>query len=339
MSTQLVNALDTYDAAGANREDIHDVITMITPDETPAFTLLNKGSRPVDATKHEWTIDDLGTPDTDNANVDGFQYTFDASDTPDKIGNYTQIFDKTALISRTQEAVKKVGRKSDVTRQKMKKGVEIRIDIEATVLSNQASVAGSGAVARRMGGFRAFLATNDSMGSGGSSGGYNSSTGVVDAASNGTQRAFSKALLDDTIENTYKSGGSPKVLMVSPYVKRIFSTIMNDSDVSAFRTAVNGKSPGTIVGAADAYVSDFGLIDVVPNRQMARIGASVARNAFLLDDSKARMGWLRRIQEDKDVQRSGDAVPLVMVGECTLIVDNEKAHGVIADLNGMTSGS
>ena len=31
MSTQLVNALDTYDAAGANREDIHDIVSLITP--------------------------------------------------------------------------------------------------------------------------------------------------------------------------------------------------------------------------------------------------------------------------------------------------------------------
>jgi hypothetical protein len=339
MSTQLVNALDTYDAAGANREDIHDIVSLITPDETPAFTLLNRGSRSVDAAKHEWTIDDLAAPDTDNANVQGFTYTFDASDVPDRVGNYTQIFDKTFLISKTQEAVKKVGRNSDVTRQKMKKGMEIRIDIEAALLSNQASVAGSGSVPPRMAGLRAWLATNDSMGSGGSSGGYNTSTGVVDAATNGTQRAFTKTLLDDTIQSAYTAGGSPKQLMVSPYVKRIFSTFMSDANVAAFRTQLSGEKKGTIYGAADVYVSDFGSIDVIPNRQMARVGASIARNAFLLDEGKARLGWLRKIQEDKDVQRSGDAIPGVMVGEVTLIVDNEAAHGVIADLNGMTVSS
>ena len=67
-----------------------------------------------------------------------------------------------------------------------------------------------------MAGLRAWLASNDSMGTNGSSGGFNSSTGVVDAATNGDQRAFTKTILDGVIETTYKSGGSPKKLMVSP---------------------------------------------------------------------------------------------------------------------------
>ncbi len=337
--TQLTNAYDTYDGAATNREDLHDIISMITPDETPAFTLLNKGARTVKATKAEWPLDALATPDTANANVQAFTYVFDPTAAPSKVGNYTQIFDKTWLVAETQETVDKAGKKSEWAAQKSKRGMEIRIDIEAAILANQASVAGSGSVAPRMAGLRAWLATNDSMGSGGSSGGYNSSTGVVDAATNGTQRAFTKALLDDNIQATYMAGGNPGTLMVSPYVKRVFSTIMSDANVSAFRTPLTGKEQGTIVGAADRYVSDFRNIDVVPNRQMARVGASVARNAFLIDDGMARLGWLRRIKEDKDVVKSGDALPGVMKCEVTLIVDNEAAHGVVADLYGMTSGT
>ena len=48
---------------------------------------------------------------------------------------------------------------------------------------------------------------------------------------------------------------------------------------------------------------------------------------------------IRRIKEDKDVKKDGDAIPGVLKAEVTLIVDNEAAHGVAADLYGMTASS
>lgn len=256
-----------------------------------------------------------------------------------RVGNFTQIFFKQFIISETQEAVDHAGRASERAYQKAKHGQELKTDIEATLLSNQASVAGDSSTPPKLGGFRAWLASNDDMGSGGSSGGYNSSTGVVDAATNGSQRAFTKTILDNTLENTYKAGGNPTVLMVSPYVKRVFSTFMSDTNVSAFRTPLSGKEQGTIVGAADAYLSDFGMISVVPNRQMARVGASIARNAFAIDTAKIKKSWLRRIKEDKDVAKTGDGLPCVLKAELTLKVTNQAAHGVAADLYGMTAST
>jgi hypothetical protein len=151
------------------------------------------------------------------------------------VGNYTQISDKKIIISRTQDKTSKAGRKSELAREVAKKGVELRIDMEAITLGNQASTAGSGngATNRKLGAFRAWLATNDSIGGGGgASGGFNSGTSVVDAATNGTQRAFTKAILDATILSTYNAGGMPRTLMVSPYVKTVFSTFMSDTNVA-----------------------------------------------------------------------------------------------------------
>ena len=333
---QLANSFSTTQAKG-NREDLHNVIVMTDPEETPFYSLLPE--RSVSATKHEWLTDELDAPTLDNAHVEGEQYDYDATQAASRVGNFTQIFHKTFLITETQEVVDKAGRRSEVAYQKVKKGVEMRTDVEVTLLSNNASVAGSDSVARKMGGLRAWLSSNDSLGANGASGGYNASTGVVDAATNGTQRAFSKALLDDVIESTYKNGGKPTVMMTSPYVKRVFSSIIGDANTTTLRTDAPRSRQATIVGAAEAYLSDFGLIDVVPNRQMARFGANVARNAFLLDPTKAHLGVLRKITEDKDVAKTGDAKPCVLRGEMTLIVDNEKAHGVIADVHGMTAST
>jgi hypothetical protein len=124
------------------------------------------------------------------------------------------------------------------------------------------------------------------------------------------------------------------VLMVSPYVKTVFSRILDDADVVPLRKAVT-SGQATIVAAADAYLSDFGLITVVPNRQMARAGATVARNAFLIDPKMVKKGVLRDIAIRKPAV-TGDAEKRVLNVEYCLVVNNEAAHGVVADLNGMS---
>ena len=333
--SQVTNTYETYDAVG-NREELADKIYQITPEETPFLSLI--GRKPVSSVHPEWQIDSLASPDTDNNQPEGNDWSFSAITPTSRVGNYTQISDKKIIISRTQDKTSKAGRKSELAREVAKKGVELRIDMEAIALSNQASSAGSGngATNRKLGGFRAWLSTNDNIS--GASGGFNSGTGVVDAATNGAQRAFTKTILDAVILSTYNAGGSPKTLMLSPYAKTVFSTFMSDSNVAPQRFETPAKSQTTIVAAADMYLSDFGTISVVPNRQMARAGATVARNAFLVDPRMVSLGVFDDIHLVKPA-KTGDAEKRVLVTEYTLLVNNEAAHGVAADLYGLTSGS
>jgi hypothetical protein len=334
--SQVTNTYETYDAVG-NREELADRIYQITPEETPALSLI--GRKPVASVHPEWQTDTLASPDTDNNQPEGNDWAFGAITPTSRVGNYTQISDKRIIISRTQDKTSKAGRKSELAREVAKKGVELRIDMEAIILSNQASSAGSGngATNRKLGGLRAWLSTNDNINSG-ASGGFNSSTGVVDAATNGTQRAFTKAILDATILSTYNAGGSPKTLMLSPYAKTVFSTFMSDTNVAQQRYAASKSGQTTIVAAADMYLSDFGTISVVPNRQMARAGAAIARNAFLIDPKMVSLGVFDDISIQKPA-KTGDAEKRVLVTEYTLLVNNEAAHGVAADLYGMSSNS
>jgi hypothetical protein len=329
---------NTYPTSSSvrNRETMSDLISMITPEETPLYSLI--GTEKVDGVKPEWNLDSLATPSVTNKFVQGDPFTYAAITATTRVSNYTQIMRKDFIVSKTQEVVSKAGPKSDFNREKLKKGVELRTDIEATIVSNQASVAPVGvATAGQLGGLRAWIATNDSLGSGaGASGGFTG--GLVTVAVNGDQRTFTKALLDDNIQTVYQAGGNPSILMVSPYLKRVFSTFMSDSNVAAFRTNLSGKKQGTIYGAADTYISDFGDIDVVPNRQWARVGATLNRNAFLLEPGKLKVGVLRPIAP-AEVVPNADAEAGVMICEVTLICKNEAALGVIADLYGTTAST
>lgn len=331
---QQANTFDSYDAVG-NREELSDKIFMITPEKTPFLSFAGKEN--VVSTHPEWQTDTLATPDTGNKSIQGNEWDFDAVTPTTRVGNYTQISDKKIRITRTQEKTSKAGRKSELAREMRKRGVELRIDMEAICLSNQASSAGSSSVAPTLGGLPAWLETNAFRGSGGSDGGFNAATGVVDAATNGTQRAFTKTIMDDVIQSCADNGGDVSVMMLSNYAKRVFSTFMSDSNVAAQRFAAK-KEQTTIVGAADMYVSDFGTIAVVPNVQMTRAGASVARNVFFLTPGMVKLGVFDPITMEKTA-KTGDAEGRVLVTEYTLKCNNEAAHGVAADIFGMTAST
>lgn len=320
-----------------NREELADKIYRITPAETPFLSLI--GHSPISTTHPEWQTDTLATPVTTNNAPEGNDWTYDALTATTRVGNYAQISEKTFIVSATQDKTNKAGRKSELAYQTVKKGRELKTDMEVTLLSNQASSAGSGdgATNRTLGGLRAWIASNDSI-NGGSSGGFNTSTSVVDAATNGTQRAFTKAIMDSVILSTYNAGGSPTTIMCSPYVKTVFSTFMDDANIVANRQNVTKSGNRALIGSAEVYVSDFGDLMVTPNRQMARAGAAVARNAFFIDPSMVKMGVFRDIMLHKPA-KTGDAEKRVLNTEYTLLMSNEAAHGCAADLYGLTAST
>lgn len=330
----VTNTFTSY-SDNRKRETLSDLISLIDPDETPFYSMV--GTEKVDGKHPEWNLDSLATPSTSNARVEGDVYSYSALTATTRVGNYTQNSFKEFIVSETEEVISKAGPKSEFNRQKAKKGVELRTDMEVTLLSNQASVAGASGTAPLLGGLRAWLATNDDLGGSGASGGF--SAGLVTAATNGTQRSFTKTLLDNNIQTIYQAGGNPTTIMGSPYLKRVFSTFMADANVALNRRTLSGNGQATITAAADEYVSDFGVLSFVPNRQMARVGATLARNLYILTPDKIKVGVLRPIQEDADVAKTSDAKPGVLKVEYTLLVKNEAASGVIADLFGMTAST
>jgi hypothetical protein len=231
--------------------------------------------------------------------------------------------------------VNKAGQQSELGRQRRKKGVELRKDVEIILLSNQASLAGNSTTPPLLGGLPSWIVTNDNRGTGGADGGFNQGTGLTVAATNGTQRAFTKAIMDDIFQKQFANGGKGNVLMVAPYVKTVFSSFMSDPSVAPQRMATSERKQATIVGAADTYVGDFGVYDIVPNRVMAT-STAVARNAYVLDPDVLHFGVFDDVKEVTPAV-TGDATKKVLIMEYTLIVDNEAGVGIASDLFGTSS--
>jgi hypothetical protein len=240
-----------------------------------------------------------------------------------RVGNRTQIFQKTIKISGTLEAVDKAGRKSEKAYQLAKASAEIKRDIELTLLSNQVAANGNSSTARTLGGLQAWLATNGDFGSGGSAG----ASGTT-ARTNGTNRTFTEDILKTVVKEVYESGGSPKVLMVNPGHKQLVSAF---AGIAAQRYMAPSNEPTTIIGAADVYLSDFGTISVVPNRFMNSTNAG-NETAFVVDPDMAAVAYLRPFQTN-ELAKTGDSEMTQLLAELTLEVKNEAAHGIIADLS------
>ena len=304
--------------AVGQREDLSDVIYNISPTETPFMSSIGKTK--ATAVYHEWQTDSLAAATTANAAVEGADAS-DATLSPTtRLGNYTQILQKTIKVSGTLDTVNKAGRKSEKAYQLAKASQEIKRDLETIMLANQGRDAGSSnSTARKMGSLLSWITTNTSVGSGGS----DPTTIGVSTRTDGTQRTFTEALLKTVVASVFDSGGSPSVLMVGSAGKQKVSSF---AGIGATRFNVTGAKPSTIIGAADIYVSDFGNISVVPNRFMR------TRDALVIDPEYAALAYLRPFQTN-ELAKAGDSDKTQVLVECTLEVKNEAAHGIVADLN------
>lgn len=302
-----------------NREDLEDVIYRVAPEETPFVN--NIGSAKATATYHEWQTEALATAVASNANLEGNTFAIAAGNLTTRVGNTCQILTKAFGVSRTEDVVKKAGRTSETNRQKVLKGIECRRDFEMSCIANQGAVAQSGGTPRSLGGALAWLVTNTSVGAGGANGGFSASPGPT-AATNGTQRTITEALVKTVMASAFQAGGKPSQAYLSPVDKQTFSTFTGIADI---RVNAAGNKMAQIVGAADVYVSDFGNLALIPHPY------ALTRDCLLITPDMFAVGALDGWKSTELAQVS-DSDQYAITYEATLVCRNEKAHGVIRDL-------
>lgn len=321
------NTYTAYDAKGI-REDLEGMIYDISPYETPGQA--NFGKAKVTNRSHEWQIDSLRTATVSNARIEGDDATASARTATVRVKNITQILGDVARVSGTLEAVDKAGRANEMAYQMVKIGREQRRDFEKIIFNNQASLVGDTTTASKLGGLPSWLTSNVSRAGDGANGGYSQSTGLTVAAtdSTGSGRTFTETLLKGVQQSCKLNGGEPTILMLGVYNKGQFSNATNFPGIATLRSNVaqnNKASMATVIGAADVYVGDFGTLQVVVNIFQRE------RDGWLLDPEYAKIGTLRALNT-VDLAKVGDSDAKFVVMEKTLVVNNQAAHGVIADL-------
>lgn len=300
------------------REDLADKIYELFPDDTPFTGMIGRGT--ASSTYTEWQIDSLAAASDTNAAIQG-------DDTPNvsranttRVGTYTQISTKVVGVSTTVEAVTKAGRKSELARELMKSGRELNTDIEKRASGNYASVAPAAGVAGLTAGALAWLTSNVSRGASGANGGF--SAGIVSAATNGTQRGYTEALLKPVLQSVWAAGGNPKAVITSGTAKQTAAAFSG----LAQQRRDTGDKKATIVAGADFYVSDFGTVQFVPSRFCS------TRDALIVDPEYWDIADLDGLAVE-DLAKTGLSKRKLMRREWALRCKNQAANGVVADLS------
>ena len=362
-------------------EDVSDVISIVSPFETPLLDVLGDPLRAATSTHHEWLEDALlpnkdaisdGTmtePDADTSfdvahggrfrvgdqiqmegaselmlvtAISGDTLTvireyagtsaddlvngavlnilgnaaLEGGDKPEtrftsrsRCGNYTQIFTAAVEVSGTDLAASPIGLADEMDYQKQERLRELLRDLENTVVNGgmpTATPQGSESVRRTMKGIIPHLASH--VFNAGDSG-FPAGTGLDEEKINYVLRRI--------WEN---SNGSVDTIVVGGFQKR---------KINAFLSAVRGynATDTTYRDRVSAYESDFGLCRIVVTRWMPQDAV------LLLDSTRVKVLPLTgRSFHFKPLASGGDYECGELIGEYTLELRNEAAHGLIRGL-------
>lgn len=314
--TQPAGVYSVYDASATtgvgrgNREDLSDIVDDISPTETPALTAIGRGK--ASAVLHEWTTHAL-TAAAANEKVEGDDGAIDIANPKTRLNNRCAISNKICGVTRTQQAVDKVGMMDALAEEVGYKMSEIKRDQDLMISANTAKVSGNDTTARKTAGIPTWLKTNkDAIGADPTGDGS-------DTATDGTQRVYTEAMLLSVSQQCYVSGGKPTLHLSGAFNKRVASGFAGN--VNRNTDAADKK----LVNSIRVYEDDFNTFQCAPSRQ-AR-----SRDVVLLDLEHIKVVKLRAM-ESWDLGVTGSSFRKQLEEEWALEMSNPDAHGIIRDL-------
>lgn len=317
-------ALETYDSKTI-REDLSDAENMISPTETPFISSI-AGKGTASNTKYEWPVVELGAVDANNAVPEGEDTpSVDSPNVALRMINYTQIMDKVVKVTDTSQRVDGAAKVEKLAKQISYKLKELKRDKETIFLANQAAVVGAaaGATTRKLAGFEAFIITNSSRGATGAAPTLSNTTdGFPNAAHTpGTARAITEDILNTVMQSCWTQGGEVKYGLVGPSTKRTISKTFN-----GYATKYKDADDKKLVNAIDVYESDFGQIQIVPDR------FSNAASMLFIDPEYVKVVDLQPTRQ-LELARTGHTENRLIQYEGTLEVGNQKSCGIITAIS------
>ena len=295
-------------AAIGNREDISDIVYRITPTVTPFLSMAAKTT--ASNTLHEWQTQDLASA-ANNAQAEGDTLTAKTVTPTIRLNNRTQISAKVVSVSGTQQAMTQAGVKNQMNYQLSMVSLELKRDIETGLTQNSVTATSP----RQSRGLVGWAGDNVDNGAGYVAPNYVTNTAQTD----GTARAFTEAQLKNVLQKVFTAGGEPDTIMVGPAQKQTFSTFSGNS------TRFDKGEDAKLFAAIDVYVSDFGTLQVVPNRFQR------SRDAWVLQSDKCAVAYFRPMST-MELAKTGDADLREVLAEYCLEMRAPKAHGLIADI-------
>lgn len=251
-----------------------------------------------------------------NAALEGAERSASRTTTRTRKRNYTQILTASVEVSGTQRAAQTVGVRDEMDYQMQERMRELLRDLENCVINGVAAESvpvGSSTVRRSMNGIDKMIETNR----------FEPGVGSVPLGEGVGGTVITETMLNACLRELWeKSSGSVDTILVNGQRKREINRFVGDS---------RGYLPGdtTFRDMIGVYESDFGVCRVVMSRW------TPADKVILLDSSRVNvMPLAGRSFHFKELASTGDSDWGQVIGEYTVEMMNESAHGV---LSGLTS--
>jgi hypothetical protein len=227
-----------------------------------------------------------------------------------RCGNYTQILTAAVEVSGSDMAAGQLGLADEMDYQKQERLRELIRDLENTVINAgqpSANPQGSGAVRRTMKGVVQHLTSNV----------FHTGDGGFPTG-NDLDEAKVNYVLRKIWEN---SSGNVDLIVVGGFQKRKINAFCSES-------RAYGANDTTFTDMVSIYESDFGICRIVTTRWLPQDAV------LFLDSSRISVLPLSgRSFHFKPLAATGDYECGELIGEYTLELKNEAAHGLIRDLS------
>jgi hypothetical protein len=325
---KVTNAFTTYQAT-ANREDLSNAIYNIDPFDTPVMSAVRR--RNVKNRIFDWQTEHLPLVNATNAQVEGFQLAPSVGTPTVRVNNCTQISERDATVSGTQEESDAAGKGSEMAHQMAMAAKVLKSDMEVMYCSRQPRNDGSDAatpVARVTEGFSHWVARavdkNSNPAAAIAPGTVTTGLPVLSTDPfpvPGTPVQLTEKMLNDAMQQAYINGASPTMWILPPGPKRTASTFVGRSTTQV----LVGKTE--VVSTVDIFATDFGRVKALPSRWVAPdIG-------LLIDPDYAAVSYFRAFRQYL-MARIGDAENRMIVVEWGVEMRNSLAHILF---NGITA--
>lgn len=291
----------TYEQVGI-QEDISDIISNISPTQTPFQTAI--GNEKVTNTLFQWQEDSLRAV-ANNPVLEGADASFITVQPTVMRNNHTQIFAESVAVSGTVDAVSTHGRARESAYQLAKSSKVLKRDLEnAFVGTAQAAVAGADATARQMASYQVQTDTSTNVYTGGIS------------------TAPSEANFLTCLQEIFQNGADPTLIQVTPANSVVFAAFA--AAAGRYRTLQTGGDDKALVNVVNLYVSPFGQQKVQVNRFLK------ASDSLVFDPSMWSKVTLRPWTRET-LAKTGDSLKMMIVGEFSLKHKNQKASGLVIE--------
>lgn len=289
----------------SRREDLVDVVTNISPQETPLLSGLGEGNQAVQ-TLHEWLTASFAAYG-DNAQAEASAFGAVDLTQPARATNNTQIFKDDILVSGTEIAVN-VGSAQGAFEYQIEKNMkEHAKDIELALM-NGSRASGDSGVARRLVGVINGITTNSTTRASGSS--------------------LGETTFNDIIEMVYNSTDS--------VADEVYTGATLKRDISGFTAGMTkflSADDKRLVRPVDVYESDFGIHKIFLHRTVGN-GAN-AKELVAIKNELWKVSWLRgRRTKVYDLQRDGDRERAELISELTLENRGQDASAFVGGFTG-----